>query len=95
MVVTNSTETNSIVNFPVQGTGSDGFKYALWLLDGRLNGLDARVVHILHDEIIVEANDEIAEQVKGIVKDCMEKAFEQLDLGVSMLVEPEEGDAWG
>jgi hypothetical protein len=27
--VSNSTESNSIVNFPVQGTGSDGFKFAL------------------------------------------------------------------
>jgi hypothetical protein len=95
MIVTNYTESNSIVNFPVQGTGADGFKYALWLLDGRLKGLDARIVHILHDEIIVEANQEIAAQVKEIVKDCMEKAFEQLDLGVSMLVEPDIRGAWG
>ena len=71
MIVTNYTESNSIVNFPVQGTGADGFKYALWLLDGRLNGLDAKVVHILHDEIIVEANEDITESVSKIVKDCM------------------------
>jgi DNA polymerase I len=48
MVVTNLTASNSIVNFPVQGTGSDGFKFALWKLDGELRDLDARVVHILH-----------------------------------------------
>jgi len=95
MVVTNSTESNSIVNFPVQGTGSDGFKFALWKLDGKLRDLDARVVHILHDEIIVEAKADIAGQVKGIVKDCMEKAFEDLKLGVSMHVVPEVRDAWG
>jgi DNA polymerase I len=95
MVVTNSTESNSIVNFPVQGTGSDGFKFALLLLDGELQGMDARIVHILHDEIIVEANEEIADKVEGIVKNCMEKAFEDLKLEVRMLVEPVEGDAWG
>jgi len=93
--VSNSTESNSIVNFPVQGTGSDGFKIALLLLDEKLRDLDARVVHILHDEIIVEARADIAGQVSGVVKDCMEKAFEELKLGVPMKVVPVEGDAWG
>lgn len=95
MVVTNSTGNNSIFNFPVQGAGSDGFKFSLLLLDGELRDLDARVVHILHDEIIVEANEEIAGQVNKIVKGCMEKTFEQLKLGVPMNVEPDIRDAWG
>jgi len=94
MVVTNSTKDSSIVNFPVQGTGFDGFKFALWKLDKKLQGLDARVVHILHDEIIVEARTEIACQVKWIVKGCMESAFEDLKIGMPMLIEPVEGDAW-
>jgi DNA polymerase I len=95
MVVTNSTKTKSIINFPVQGAGSDGFKFALWSLDGELRDLDAKVVHILHDEIIVEAKEEIAGQVKGIVKDCMERAFEQLKLGVLMHVKPKGKNTWG
>ncbi len=65
------------------------------LLDGRLKDLDAKVVHILHDEIIVEANEDIAGKVKEIVKNCMEKAFEELKLGVSMLAEPKKRDTWG
>ena len=95
MVVTNSTSDNSIVNFPVQGSGSDGFKYALWMLDEKLRDLDARVVHILHDEIIVESKADITGQVEGILKGCMEGAFEELKLGVVMLVEPKKRDAWG
>lgn len=86
---------NKRIFFSSGGAGSDGFKYGLWLLDSRLRDLDARVVHILHDEIIVEAKAGITGQVKRIVKDCMENAFEQLKLGVLMHVEPEEGDAWG
>ena len=93
MIVTNSTTNNSIVNFPVQGTGSDGFKFALWKLDKELRNLDARIVHILHDEIIVEARDDIADEVGRIVKNCMEGAFEQLKLGVVMIAEPEV-DTW-
>jgi len=95
MRVTNSTKTNSIINFPVQGTGSDGFKFALWSLDKKLRDLDARIVHILHDEIIVETKEEIAGHVEDIVKGCMESAFEQLKLGVLMIAEPYIGDAWG
>ena len=94
MIVTNSTTNNSIVNFPVQGTGPDGFKFALLLLDRELKGLDARIVHILHDEIIVEARAEIADKVSEVVKGCMEKAFKQLKLGVLMYVEPDKNDYW-
>ncbi len=95
MVVTNSTESNSIVNFPVQGTGSDGFKIALLLLDEKLRELDTRVVHILHDEIMVEVRADNVDKVSGVVKGCMERAFVEMKLGVPMLVEPVEGDAWG
>ena len=95
MLVTNSTESNSIINFPAQGNASDGFKYALWKLDVELRGLDARIVHILHDEIIVEAKEDIADKVKKVVKRCMENAFEQLQLEVPMFAEPEIMDTWG
>ena len=57
--------------------------------------LDARVVHILHDEIIVEAKDDIAGQVEEIVKESMEGAFEQLKLGVPMIAKPKRREAWG
>jgi len=95
IVVTNSTESNLIVNFPVQGTGSDGFKFALLMLDAELKDMDARIVHILHDEIIVEARVDIADKVGGIVKGCMEKAFVDMKLGVPMMAEPVVRDVWG
>jgi len=93
--VNNSTDSNSIVNFPAQGTGADGFKYALWMLDDKLKDLDARIVHILHDEIIVEVKEDIAQQVAGILKECMEKAFADLIPGVPMLVKPIIRNTWG
>ncbi len=95
MVVTNSTTDNSIINFPVQGTGSDGFKFALLILDGKLRKLDDRIVHILHDEVIVEVKTEITDKVSVLVKNCMEKAFEELKIEVSMLVAPDIRSAWG
>lgn len=86
---------NSLYNFPVQGTAADGFKIALILLDQELAGLDARIVHILHDEVIVEAKEGIAEGVAKKVKGCMEKAFKYLVGNVPFAVEPEIRDSWG
>ena len=48
---------------------------ALLDLDERLDGMDAQIVHTMHDEIIVEARAEIAEKVAGILEDCMIKPF--------------------
>jgi DNA polymerase I-like protein with 3'-5' exonuclease and polymerase domains len=61
----------SLFNLPVQATGADGFKLALINVSGKLNGLDARIVHTQHDEIIVEARDDIADQVCVILKESI------------------------
>jgi len=86
---------NSIVNFPIQATASDGFKLALLDLDQKLEGLDARIVHIIHDEIIVEAREDIVDEVSKMVKECMEKAYEKMLPTCPFLVEPKITDTWG
>lgn len=86
---------NSIVNFPIQATASDGFKLALLDLNKKLEGLDARIVHIIHDEIIVEVREEIVDEVSKLVKECMEKAYEKMLPNCSLLVEPKITDSWG
>ncbi|MGV7223205.1 MAG: DNA polymerase [Nitrospinales bacterium] len=86
---------NSLYNYPVQGTAADGFKLALIKLDEKLSGLDAKIVHILHDEIIVEAKDDIADSVAVTVKNCMERAFSNMLPGVPFVVIPEVKDSWG
>ena len=58
----------SLYNFPVQATASDGFKQALVLLDRELKDKDARIVHTIHDEIIIEAKDEMFNKVKIILE---------------------------
>jgi DNA polymerase I-like protein with 3'-5' exonuclease and polymerase domains len=37
--------------------------------------LDAHLVLTLHDEIVVEARDELADQVVGIISGCLKEAF--------------------
>jgi DNA polymerase-1 len=42
------------LNTPIQGTAGDIAKLALAQLPGELQGTDARIVSMVHDEIIVE-----------------------------------------
>ena len=95
LLVTSSTDPKSVSNFPIQGTASDGFKLALIALDERLRGLEAKIVHVLHDEIIVEAKAEIAETVGKIMKECMERAFEEIFKDVPFEAKPIISDSWG
>jgi DNA polymerase I-like protein with 3'-5' exonuclease and polymerase domains len=86
---------NSLYNYPVQGTAADGFKLALIYLDNQLAGHDARIIHILHDEVIVEAKDDVADAVTVIVKECMEMAFSEILPVVPFVVVPEIREGWG
>jgi DNA polymerase I-like protein with 3'-5' exonuclease and polymerase domains len=57
---------------------TDGFKLAPIHISDRLNGLDSRNVHPRHDETIIEARDNIADQVQANVVESMEKALERI-----------------
>ena len=85
----------SLFNLPVQTNGADGFKLALIHISGKLNGLDARIVHSQHDDIIVEAKDHIADQVQTIVKESMKEALERIVPEPPFVVEPGVAEAWG
>ncbi|BBO76179.1 hypothetical protein DSCW_35960 [Desulfosarcina widdelii] len=92
--VNKDTNPNSLINYPVQGTAADGFKMALIRLEDELIGKDARIVHILHDEVIVDAREDIAATVAMIIQDCMEQAFKGILPEVPMVVEPVVRDSW-
>jgi DNA polymerase I len=87
---------NSITNHPIQGTGADGFKMTLVDLDEKLSGQDALIVYIHHDEIIVEAREDIAGDVAVVtVKACLEKAFTEIFPDLLFVVTPETRESWG
>jgi DNA polymerase I-like protein with 3'-5' exonuclease and polymerase domains len=81
-------------NLPVLATGADAFKLAVLIISNRLEGADARTIHTLHDEIIVEARADIADQVQTIVKESMEEAFKKIIPEVPFIVEPKIADPW-
>src|SRR5208283_5115175 len=59
------------LNTPIQGTAADGMKEALILLHRRLPALGARLVLCVHDEVLVEAPKDRAEEVKAVVESSM------------------------
>jgi DNA polymerase-1 len=62
------------VNYPIQATGSDMLKMAVNFFYKTKKDLDAYIVNLVHDEIIVEVKEEQAEQAKKILEESMLKA---------------------
>ncbi|MFN3976309.1 MAG: bifunctional 3'-5' exonuclease/DNA polymerase [Aquificaceae bacterium] len=61
------------VNYPIQGTGADLLKLSVLMFDAELRreGLEAKVVNLVHDEILVECKEEHAERIKELLKRAM------------------------
>lgn len=81
------------MNAPIQGTAADIIKIAMLRVGERLKqeGLRARVVLQVHDELLVETPQEEVDQVRQILQYEMEHAA---DLRVPLQVEVEQGKNW-
>ena len=81
------------LNMPIQGTAADLIKKALLRVDGRLRreGLEARLVLQVHDELIVECPEGEAEQVQRLLAEEMEHVAE---LAVPLTAEAHAGKSW-
>ena len=64
------------MNAPIQGTAADITKIAMVKIEERIKKekLDAKILLQVHDEIIVECNDNIKDKIANILKEEMEKA---------------------
>ncbi|HEX7334730.1 MAG TPA: DNA polymerase [Pyrinomonadaceae bacterium] len=81
-------------NTPIQGTSADILKRALKLLKEELRETSARVVNIIHDEIVVEADADEAEDVAFKVERVMCTAGQEYLRTVPVKVETEIADEW-
>ncbi len=81
------------MNTPIQGTAADIIKLAMIRVYGRLKKElpEARLILQVHDELIVEVPEELAEKARIILKEEMEKAA---DLAVPLLVDAKIGKTW-
>ena len=81
------------LNMPIQGTAADLIKKAMLRVDGRLRreGLEARLVLQVHDELIVECPEGEAEQVQRLLAEEMEHVAE---LAIPLTAEAHAGKSW-
>ncbi len=81
------------MNSPIQGTAADIMKIAMLRVDRRLaaEGLDARLVMQVHDELIVEAHRSVADRVATILSEEMGAAA---DLSVPLTVDVAVMKTW-
>lgn len=82
------------VNMPIQGTSADILKRSLRLLHASLSETTAKLVNIVHDEIIVECDKEQAEPIKAAVEAAMVKAGEEYVKKVPIVVDAHISDEW-
>lgn len=81
------------LNTPIQGTAADIIKIAMIRVDRRMKreGLKARLVLQVHDELIVECPESEAETVMALVTEEMQSAAE---LKVPLVAEAHAGKSW-
>ncbi len=80
-------------NAPIQGTAADIIKIAMINVAERLKSenLDAKLILQVHDELIIEAKDEIADKVSSILKEEMESA---VVCKVKLTADVSSGKSW-
>lgn len=81
------------INMPIQGTAADLVKRAMLRLDARLatEGLEARLLLQVHDELLFEVREEQASRLAGLALEIMSGAAE---LAVPLVVDVGVGHSW-
>ncbi|MBQ9748906.1 MAG: DNA polymerase I [Clostridia bacterium] len=81
------------MNSPIQGTAADIIKLAMVNVSRKLKegGYDARLILQVHDELMIEAHKDCAEEVMALLKREMENA---VHLAVPLTVEIASGASW-
>jgi DNA polymerase-1 len=84
---------NVAINTPIQGTAADLIKVAMIRIDRRLRdeGLAARMIIQVHDELVLEVPEDERDRVRRLVREEMEGA---LELTVPIVVDIGEGRNW-
>ena len=83
----------ALVNTPVQGGCADIMKRVMVALADRLKG-KARIVNVVHDEVILETEDADAEYAKKVVGETMVEMPREIYPGAPMAAEIGVGKSW-
>lgn len=79
------------MNMPLQGTAADIIKIAMNRVFARLNGMRAKLILQVHDELIVDAPQDEADEVVKLLREEMENAA---TLSVPLNVDIAVGQNW-
>jgi len=83
-------------NYPIQGTGADMLKFAvdIFAYQCEVQNYDAKLVNLVHDEIVCEVPENQADDVAELLKECMEYAGELILKKVPVIAEVNISDRW-
>lgn len=81
-------------NGPIQGTSADILKRAVRLVYDALRGTSGKIVNLVHDEIVVEADDAEAEGLMPLINAAMVQAGREFITRVPIKVESAVMEAW-
>ena len=79
---------------PVQSLASDGLKKALVFLWPKLKALGAYPVNLIHDEIVIECKENLAEEVAQILENAMVDGMRCYLKKVPVVVETKIASTW-
>jgi DNA polymerase I-like protein with 3'-5' exonuclease and polymerase domains len=89
---------NEFLNTPVQGSCADALKAALRIVNEKLKALGgrARMVHMVHDEIVLEARNDpdVRAETKKILVEGMQEGLGRYLRHVAPVAECGEGNSW-
>ena len=84
------------LNTPIQGGAAEVMLATLACLDKHLSGLDAKLVNIVHDELVLEVAEERVEVTKKAVEHAMVEGMLKIFPAATTvdLVEASDGPNW-
>ncbi|MBC7898798.1 MAG: hypothetical protein H7070_01985, partial [Saprospiraceae bacterium] len=82
------------INMPIQGTSADILKRAMRLLHDQISDTSAKLVNIVHDEIIVECDAAEATDIAAKLEKAMCSAGEEYVKKVPVKVDVHIADEW-
>ena len=90
--LTRSAAERMAMNTPLQGSAADVVKLAMLAVEKRLAGMKSKMILQIHDELIVDAAEDEADEIVRILKDEMENAVK---LRVPLIAEANTAKNWG
>ncbi len=83
------------INAPIQGTAADVIRRAMIRMPAAIEGMPAKMLLQVHDELIFEVNEEAADDLIGVARDVMENASDPaVKLDVKLAVDAGQGANW-